>query len=313
MTLKPIDVPCPRTSADVRDAWGTTRRIEIPHIETDPAATVTFHPARPFPVYIADGRAYAPVRQGFPSHGSVEQDLSQYVDLAGRQRRFGSHWSYMLSAPELVLAVVNGTVCDVVAEPHWRISYHNAHRGDRPCQIRLDLSINRRFPRDLAPSDPPTIAFPAHRRPEAEALMARMLELHPRTSPFPSHFRCDVHRPGLLAFETLSASVGAVGRGLVASTHKALPALPRAALESWMALRRLPVSDDPREAAAFASAAAAFAPLLRLPPLVRDVETDKWLRRARVQADLLALRLAAEPDLVPEGSDDLTEALGPRP
>jgi hypothetical protein len=309
MNAVTISVTLPaHANREVVEAWGgQVRQMSLASFEAEPAMTVAFHAARAFPGFVIQGRFYASVRQGFPSEGSVDADVSRHA--AGL-----AHWGSgspsfaRLLAMETNTIVVNGIPCEQVQEPFWNVSVDNSHRGDRPSQIRCNLSLHREFPRDIPPSESPRIAFPANRKADVDACMARLHELHPRSTLFPSGHCCEILRPDVLRGDTLAMSVSAVSRALVESTHRALPVLPRAAVEAWMGLRRLAAVNDP---VAFARAAAAFSALLHLPPANVDPEALKWKRRAHVQADMLALRLAAEPDLAQVDELDLLAPNGP--
>jgi hypothetical protein len=292
------------------EAWGgQVRRVSFPTFEAEPAMTVTLRAGRTFPVFAIDGRLYASVRQGLPSEGLVT-DLNRTVQRwAGAWG--GAYEAARLTALETIIVVVNGIACEHIQEPFWKVSVDNGHRGDRPSQIRCTLSLYREPQSGIPPSESPTIAFPADRRADVDVCMTRLRERHPRSTLFRSDQRCDVHRPAVLQADTLTMSVRAVSRALVESAHRAIPILPRAAVEAWMGLRTVEKTGDP---VAFARAATAFSALLRLPSAGDDPEAMKWKRRAHVQADLLALRLAAEPDLVRTDEIDLfAEASGPNP
>lgn len=306
-----IDIPCPDNALPiVRDAWKRRRRVTMPQAETEPAMTISFY-GRPFHVFAVNGALYSPVRQAFAAERSVAADFSRFLtSVSGYLSE--ERTARLLATPEKVFAVVNDIACEAVSEPHWCMSFHNAHRGDRPSQIRCNLSLHRDFPENIAPSEAPCIAFRADRKADLEACMARLHELHPRSSLFPTGDQCTVYRPEILKADTLTMSIRAVARSLVGATHKALPALPRAAVESWMELRRMSVSGR-EDAIGFARVAASIASLLRLSSESSDEEVEKWRRRALAQADMLDVRLATEPDLVHAAEEDFLDTYGPQP
>lgn len=310
MSVVTVAIPCPDICHHVVEGvWGRIRRVTMPRIETDPAMTISFY-GRSFHVFASDGKLYAPVRQGYQSEGSISADFSRF--LMSIPHHADERWVRLISDTEEALAVVNGIACEAVSEPYWSISFRSADKHDRPSQIRCDLSLKRDFPENIPPSEAPQIAFRVDGKADLDACMARLHELHPRTSLFPTANQCTVYRHKVLKADTFAMSVRAIAHGLVGAAHKALPVLPRAAVEVWMELRKMPVAGRGM-AVDFARTAASFAALLRLPSGSVNREADKWRQRALVQADMLAVRLAVEPDLVQADEADFPEIDGPRP
>ena len=304
-----IEIPEPQYACrDVREAWPRLRRVSLRTASARPAMIVSVHRG-PFPVFAIDGHFHAAVTQGETPAGSIAGDLARHVSSLAH---FGvGSWSFdRLSSMNENLVVVDGVVSERIYEPVWTASVANSHRNDRPAQIRCDLSIYRQFPFDQAPSDAPSVAFRADRKDDLDAFVARMRERHPYSTVFPARGRCQVLAPETLAADDFGLSVGAISRALVGSTHKALPLLPRAAVEIWTGMRRLAAGGA--APAEFARAADSLSPILRLPPLAADPEAEKWRRRAQVQADMLGVRLELEPQLAPD-ADDILAHQGPAP
>lgn len=312
MSVVPVVVTLsPYARRELVEAFGgSTRELSLASVTAEPVMSASVHLNHEFGVFLLEGQFYAPIKQGLPSEGSLANDMNRYVGRFNHARPGSVVFERFLKL-ESAIVIVNGIPCEPVQEPFWVVNVDNSQRGGRPSQIRCELLMFREFPQAIPPSDPPRIAFSANRGADAQDLVARLHELHPRSTLIPIQNRCVVIDPSVLQADTLTLSVRALSRALLESAHRAIPILPRAALEAWMGLRGLVSAGDP---VAFARAATTLSTQLRLRSSAEDQEAQRWKSRAQMLADLLALRLAAEPDLVRDDEIDLLAASdGPRP
>ncbi|MGY3582427.1 hypothetical protein ACVIGB_000649 [Bradyrhizobium sp. USDA 4341] len=283
-----------------RDRFGLERTVCLPVLDgaCETVARWTSWGAE-FPIIHADNRFYRVARRYSDDgerpalalqHLSERAELSEVdIDLA-RDR----------------LALHKGRLMAAIAKPVWLLRVedtgnrmHIRENARQGITVRFSADFGSDFWRSIDPlttSQAPTVAFSLRRRAEAEVLVQPLAGEIPYGDIQSSTDRVEVLRPDLFEVDDVAVSTRLMGQMIIALGHAAAPALSRAAIDEWLALRILfgaQTAADTAELAAIWRHTTAFLDHLRITETSAP-ELNTVLKRARNACTLLVHRAAAD-------------------
>jgi hypothetical protein len=198
-----------------------------------------------------------------------------------------------------MFSVIDGLACRSTLEPLLRISIDHQNIGHTPL-VETTMVTGHRPPKAAAASDKPQAFFRLDRRADMDVVVAKFRAAWPKCSP--AQFRRDFElhdRAAKPYADDVAISFTAALPAVLTSGHAGLHLLARGALDSWLSLRN--AAQTPPDRARMAQAAGDLARFADALSEVRTANDDdaKSVWRARIHTQLLSLRLAAEPDLIP--------------
>lgn len=249
-------------------------------------------------IYVDADGSYWRYLNHFPPNGGDADSLRKSFQ-ACLEASHQSRTKERFDQPQNLFSIIDGRPYRRALEPMLGISITH-HADGRPPQIEASIVTGIQPPKILAGSDSARTFFRLDRRVEMDAAVEAFRSRWPRTSPPPRRRDYEMHENVTPRADDLGISLATALPAVLSSGHALLELLPRGALDAWLSLRLAAAEDAPsrEHMACIAGELARFsAALTRLE--VTGEEDAKWIRRARIHTQLLSLRLAAEPDLIP--------------
>ena len=269
------------------------------------------HSARPFltislpfrkspraDIFVDQDGSYWKLLNAFPVTGG-DQETMRRCFQACIEALYQSGLKEGLDDPGRMFSIIDGRPFRRTLEPMLGISI--AHHTDRrPPQIEASLVTGSVPPKPCAGSEHAKAFFRLDRRTNMDEVVAAFRATWTNCSPPPRRSDFELSKGARPRCDDTAISMEVALPAVLAAGHAILTQLPRGALDTWLSLRaaakerafdRVRMAEIAGDLARFGEA---------LVTIQASGEDDaKWLRRARIHTQLLSLRLAAEPDLIP--------------
>lgn len=249
-------------------------------------------------IFVDSDGSYWKVLNAFPAAGG-NHDTMRACFQACIEASHQSGLREGLDAPESMFSIIRGRPYRRTLEPMLGITIAH-HTDGRPPQIEASVVTGSVPPKPCAGSEHAKAFFRLDRRAEMDQVVAAFRAAWPNCSPPPRRRDFELHKDAEPRSDDTAISMAVALPAVLAAGHAILAHLPRGALDTWLSLRSTAKTGVPERAqmAEIAGDLGRFGDALAT--IKASGEDDlKWLRRTRIHTQLLALRLAAEPDLIP--------------
>lgn len=275
--------------------------FEIPErLSARPFLTINlpFRRAPRADIFVDQDGSYWKLLNAFPVNGG-DQETMRRCFQACIEASYQSGLKGGLDDPGRMFSIIEGRPFRRTLEPMLGISIV-PHTDGRPPQIEASLVTGSVPPKPCAGSEHAKVFFRLDRRTDMDDVVAAFRATWKNCSPAPQRRDFELSKGAEPCCDDTAISMTAAIPAVLAAGHAILAHLPRGALDTWLSLRAAAkASNFSRDRMAeIAGDLARFGEaLVTIRP--SGEEDAKWLRRARIHTQILSLRLAAEPDLIP--------------